>query len=273
MEALQTRIGNYLDMAIEYSPKLLLAIIVILIGLRIIRWVTDRIEASLTSSEMEPAVRGFLLSMISILLKVLLFFSAAEIVGIKTASFLAILAAAGFALGMALQGSLGNFAAGVMIIFFKPYRIGDIIEVADMKGKVSDIQIFNTVLVTPKNETVIIPNATAIADKIINHSTIGNERVDVFFHIPYAQDFSQVKTIVHEYLQGHERILKDPEPRVSIEEYDSHNIKVGVFSFAHPDDYWKVFYDVSDAIKPLLGKHGIKVAYSEGVELGTISDA
>jgi len=267
------RLTEYLDMFIQFSPKILLAIVVLFVGFRLIQMIVKRLDRSLAKGEMDGSVRGFLLSMLSILLKVLLFFSAAEIVGIKTASFLAILAAAGFAIGMALQGSLGNFAAGVMIIFFKPYKIGDIIEVADSKGKVSDIQIFNTILVTPKNETVIIPNGVAIAEKIINHSAVGNERVDVFFHIPYSQDFNQVNDILMEFLNDHKHILGDPAPEVAIEEYDSHNIKVGVFSFAKPDDYWLVFYDVSNAIKPILGRHGIKVAYSEGVELGTISDA
>lgn len=271
MNDVLTKLDVYVDMAIQFAPRILLAILVFVIGLRIIKLIVRRLDRVLKKKMMDEEIRRFLMSLVTVLLQVLLFFSAAEIVGVKTASFIAVLAAAGFAVGMALQGSLSNFAAGVMIIFFKPYRVGDIIQVGDAKGKVSDIQIFNTIMITPKNETVILPNATAIADKIINHSAVGNERVDVFFHIPYEQDFAQVQALVMEYLANHPDVLKEPSYAVSIEEYDSHNVKIGIFAFAAPDDYWKVFYSISNAIKPLLGQNGIKVAYSEGVELGAIA--
>ncbi len=265
-------LDRYLEMALDFAPQLLLALFVLVVGWRIVNWISRRLDHLLARREMDDAIRPFLVSLASILLKVLLLFSVAEMVGIKTASFIAIMAAAGFAIGMAMQGSLSNFAAGVMILFFKPYKIGDIIEVGDWKGKVSSIQIFNTIMVTPKNETVIVPNSTAIADKIINHSTIGNVRVDLYFHIPYEEDYHKVRDIVMGLADAHPKVLKDPRGSVDIEAYDTHNIQIGVFLFCAPDDYWTVFYEMNNVIKPALGQHGIKVAYSEGIELGSISD-
>ena len=262
----------YINQALDFAPTLALAILVLIIGWRIIKWVGNMLDAFMQKRDMDEAIRPFLVSLVSILLKVLLLFSIAEMIGIKTASFIAIFAAAGFAIGMALQGSLGNFAAGVMILFFKPYKLGDIIEVADVKGKVTSIQIFNTILLTPKNETVIIPNSTAIGDKIINFSTAGNTRVDLYTHMPYEEDFSKVRKTIMELVDAHPKILKDPAASVDIEMYDSHNVQIGVFAFCKPDDYWTVFYDLNNSIKPALGKQGIKVAYSEGVELGKIAD-
>ena len=262
---------EYINYAIDILPNILWAIVVLVIGFRVVKWIAKNFDHFMQKRQMDEAIRPFLVSMVKILLQILVVFAVAEMIGIKTASFIAILAAASFAIGMALQGSLGNFAAGVMILFFKPYRIGDIIEVAGMKGKVKSIQIFNTILVTPKNETVIVPNSTAIGDKIINFSTEGNTRVDLYFHIPYEQDFSLVRDIVMKIVKNHSLILDAPASSVDIEMYDSHNLQIGVFVFCKPDDYWTVFYDLNNAIKPALGQHGVKVAYSEGIELGQIT--
>ena len=261
---------RYWNDFLNLLPTLLLALVTLVIGLRIIKWITGRLKLLFDKRKTDPAVGSFMASLLSILLKVLLLFSVAEMIGIKTASFIAVLAAAGFAVGLALQGSLSNFAAGVMILFFKPYKVGDIIEVAGSKGKVTGIQIFNTIMVTPKNETVIIPNASAISDKIINHSSVGNVRVDLYFHMPYDEAFEKVQTLVMEIINAHPKILDEPQSSVDIESYDSHNINVGVFVFCQPDHYWDVFYDLNNSIKPALGKHNIKVAYSEGVEYGPI---
>ena len=264
------RIVNYL---VDQAPNILLALVTLIIGWRIIAWISKLIRKALEKRDSDPAVNSFLASLASVLLKVLLIFSVAGMVGIETTSFIAILAAAGFAVGMALQGSLSNFAAGVMILLFKPYKIDDIVEIGDVKAKVKDIQIFNTILQTVKNETVIIPNASAIDDKIINHSTVGNVRVDLYFHMPYEEQFNKVRSIVMDIVNNHPKILKEPKSSVDIESYESHNINVGVFVFCKPDDYWDVFYDLNNSIKPSLGQQGVKVAYSEGVELGAIGNA
>jgi len=191
-------------------------------------------------------------------------------VGIKTTSFVAILAAAGFAIGMALQGSLGNFASGVLILLFRPYAVGDLIEVEGKKGWVQEIQIFNTIIKTVTNQNVIIPNSKLTSDTIINHSSNGFIRVDLSFAVPYEENFDHVEQAILNEAVKIEHVLNDPSPSVGIDEFDSHNIKVGLYLHAKPEHYWNVFYDANLAIKQALGKNNIKMAYSEGIELGTI---
>lgn len=264
--------NNYFESFQETLPHLLLAVVILFVGWRVVGWLTRKLTTVLQQREMDPAVSSFITSLLSILLKVLVIFSAAEMIGIETASFVAILAAASFAIGMAMQGSLSNFASGVMILIFKPFRVGDIIELSEMKGHVTEIQIFNTIIRTPKNETVIIPNSSVMSDKIVNHSAVGNVRVDIIFHMPYEEQFERVQGVVQEVLRSHTLVLEDPSPLVAIESYESHNINVGVFAFCRPDDYWKVYYELNNAIKVALGKHNVNVAYSEGIELGKIGD-
>jgi len=257
--------------AIEYSPKIVMAILVLIIGWKIASFVSKLIQKALAKQDIDESIQKFLGSMLSALLKIMVVLTAAGILGAQTSSFVAVLAAAGFAVGMALQGSLSNFAAGVMVLLFKPYKVGDIIEVSGSKGKVKEIQIFNTIIQTPKNETVIIPNSLAVGDKIINSSTVGNVRVDLMTHMPYEEDLAKVREAIMEEVLKHPKILKDPAPSVDIEAYDSHNLTVGVFVFCLPEDYWTVYYSLNNAMKTSLGRSGVKVAYSEGVELGSIS--
>lgn len=270
LESLNKKTDKLMDFLIENGPKLLAAILVVIIGFWLIKRLLKILNHVFEKRNISQEVRPYLLSIVGVLLKILVVLSAAGIVGIQTSSFIALLAAAGFAVGMALQGSLGNFAAGVMILIFKPYRVGDLIGVCDEKGWVTEIQIFNTILQTVTNETVIIPNAKAIDDKIINYSTIGNIRVDVHAHIPYAENFNKVKGILMQVVNSHDKILSDPAPNVLIDEYDSHSIKILVNGFSTPQDYWAVYYDITAGIKGALGDNNIKVAYSEGVELGDI---
>lgn len=260
----------YIDLAIEFAPKLLSAILMLVIGFYIIGKIVKFVGNKLASSNFDESLAPFLTSMLSVILKVLLLFSVAEMVGIKTTSFVAILAAAGFAIGMALQGSLGNFASGVLILLFRPFKVGDLIEVTGDKGWVQTIQIFNTHIKTVTNQNVIIPNSKITSDTIINHSTNGTIRADMFFAIPYEEQFDKVESAILSEIQSISNVLSDPAPSVGIEAFDSHNIKVGLFVHSKPEDYWQVFYDCQLAIKKALGKNNIKMAYSEGIELGPI---
>jgi len=258
------------DQAVSYAPKLLLAIVVLIIGLIVLSRFKSMVKNMMIKANWDRDLVPFLSSMLDVLLKALLFLTVAEIIGIKTASFLALLAAAGFAIGMALQGSLGNFASGVMVLIFKPYKTGDLIEIADSRGWVKEIQIFNTILRTATNQTVIVPNGLATSGKIINHSTNGFIRVDLFNAIPYDEDFIKVEKAILEEVALIPEVLKDPEASVGIEEFDSHNIKIGTFLHAKPEHYWDVYYKAHIAIKNALGKNDVKMAYSEGIELGSI---
>ena len=271
MDTLIQKLESWMNMALDFAPRIVMALLVLIIGWWIIGRVMRVISRQMERRNLDSEIRPFLKSLISVLLKVLLLFSIAEMVGIRTASFLAMLAALGFAIGMALQGSLGNFAAGIMILAFKPYKLGDIIQIQDYKGKVTEIQIFNTVMVTPLNRTVIVPNGVAISNVIVNDSSVGNVRVDLYASMPYDEDFAKVRDGVLALVEGHSKILKEPVASVGIESFDSHNIQFGVFVFCKPGDYWDVFYDVHEIMKKALGKHGVKMAYAEGIDQGAIS--
>jgi small conductance mechanosensitive channel len=269
-----TELTEYLQMlsgmAVAYAPKLLLAIVALIVGLRLVNWVSDVTGKAMERNNVSDDIRPFLQSMISILLKILLLFSVAEIVGIETTSFVAVLAAAGFAVGLALQGSLSNFSAGVMIIIFRPYRSGDLIEVEGEMGHVLEVQIFNTIISTLDNRTVIIPNATAIGGIITNLTVREHLRVDLNITMPYEEDFDKVESILLTALKNTPKVLEDPAPFVGIETFDSHNIVLTARVYAATEDYWDVYFEANRRMKKAMSENGIKVAYSEGVEMGSI---
>ncbi len=267
-------INSYTDTAIklvmEYAPKFLLAIVVLIVGMWVINNIVKYADKAMQRSSLSLEIRPFIKSLIGVILKVLLLFSVAGMVGIETTSFIAVLSAAVFAIGMALQGSLGNLAAGVMILIFRPYKVGDLIQIEDDMGYVQEIQIFNTIITTLDNKTVIIPNGTAISGVITNLSTNEYVRVDINVAMPYNEDFPKVQKIILDALKATDKVLDTPAPTVGIETFDTHFISLALWPYAKTDDYWDVYFEASKNVKAALGKNGIKMAYSEGVELGDI---
>ncbi len=263
---------SFVNIIVSYSPNVLKAIAVLVIGFWIIKRLGMIVQKSLEAAKFSADLRPFILSLLDIGLKVLLIFSVAGIVGIETASFVAVLAAAGFAIGLALQGSLGNFAAGVVILVFRPYKVGDWVEVHEKFGKVEEIQIFNTIILTPGRKTLIIPNGQIIDNIVTNYSAKGFIRMELSVTMPYSESFPKVKAIIEKELESIEDVLKDPTPEVGILNYDSHNITLAVRPYVYPDNYWEVSFEAYEKIKAAFNRHGIQVAYSEGVELGTIGD-
>lgn len=263
---------TFMGLVFGYAPSILKAIAVLVIGFWIIKRLVSLARATMEAAKFSPDLQPFLLSLIDIGLKVLLVFSVAGIVGIETASFVAVLAAAGFAIGLALQGSLGNFAAGVIILIFRPYKVGDWVEVSEKFGKVEEIQIFNTLIVTPGRKTLIIPNGQIIDNIVTNLSAKGFIRMELEVTMPYAESYPKVKEIILTELKNIPTVLDTPEPEVGIIGYDSHNIILGVRPYAYPDNYWEVSFECYEKIKAAFHKNNIQVAYSEGVELGEIGD-
>ena len=254
----------------NYVPSLAGGLAVLIIGLWLINRLMPIIEKTLKGSGFGAEVLPFILSLIGGGLKILLVFSAAGILGIETSSFVAVVAALGFAVGMALQGSLSNFAAGVMILLFKPYQMDDLVEIEDHIGYVRSIQIFNTIMETLDQKTIIIPNGQAISGSITNLSKIGSLRVDLQVPMPYQEDFEKVHKIIEGALSQTPKVLAKPTPFIGIETFDSHSIVLAVRPYAQTDDYWDVYFEANRQIKKALSEHNIKVAYSEGVELGDI---
>jgi len=269
-EKLLDYVDKFTDWAVVTVPRVLLAIVVIYIGLFIVKKLSKLIILSLEKANLDLEIREFLSSLIDMVMKVIVFIVAASVAGIELTALFALLAAAGFAVGMALQGFLGNFAAGLTILFLKPYRLGDWVQVSDSFGKVKSIQIFNTTLETPNDKTLIIPNGQVTDNIITNFSTIGNIRLELSVSMPYEESFPRVEKIIHEALLTSKYIAKGSNSLVGIENYDSHNITLAIRPYIHPDDYWDATFEINGLIKKAFSDHNVKAAYSEGVELGPI---
>jgi small conductance mechanosensitive channel len=272
MENLEKYSVQSMDWVVAALPGLLMAIGVLVIGLWVIKKLSLVLTTTLNKSGFSTEIGSFLVALANIGLKVLLFISVAGMVGVNTAAFVGVLAAAGLAVGLALQGSLGNFAAGIIIVTFKPYKIGDWIEVKEKFGKVQDIQIFNTVVVTPGNKTLIIPNGEVINGIITNFSKRGNIRIELKILLPYSEDFPKVKTLILDELMSVDKILKNPSPEIGIEEFGETNLIIAVRPYVLPDDYWEVYYDVMSRIKTVYHENKISIAFQEGMELGRVGE-
>ncbi|MCB9309837.1 MAG: mechanosensitive ion channel family protein [Lewinellaceae bacterium] len=257
---------------IEKVPTLLAALLLLLVGFWIIKKLSHVLEASLKRSSFEPGMVSFLVSLASIIAKALLILSVAGMVGINTAAFVGMLAAAGLAIGLALQGSLGNFAAGIIIVVFKPYKVGDWVEVKEKFGKIEDIQIFNTIVSTPGNKTLIIPNGEVINGIITNFSKKGSIRIELTIHMPFSEDFPRLRELIFKELELIPKVLKDPAPEIGISSFESHYLEISVRPYVIPDDYWEVYHEALARIKHLYHTNNIKVAYSEGIELGSVGE-
>ncbi len=260
-------IQNYTDKAIEllmnYGPKLILAIVTLIIGLWLIKLFVKGLVKTMERSKIEVSLHKFLMSIVSILLKVMLVISVASMVGIQMTSFIAILGAAGLAVGLALQGSLANFAGGVLILLFKPYKIGDFIDAAGHMGSVSEIQIFNTILKTPDNKTIVIPNGVLSNASVTNFSTESNRRVDMIFGIGYSDDIKKTKEILNTLIKNDKRILNDPEPVIVLSELADSSVNFTIRVWCNSADYWGIYFEMMENVKMEFDKQGISIPFPQ----------
>jgi len=261
MEFLAGKSTVLIENLIAWAPKLVGAILVLLIGLWIVNMIVNMISKAMSKSGLDRDVIPFLTSMISVLLKVMLVLSVAGMVGIQTTSFVALIGMAGLAIGMALQGTLGHFASGVMILIFKPYRVGDLVKLQGELGHVEEIQVFNTIVKSLDNKKVIIPNGIATSGIMTNLSANDYLRVDLNVAMPYEEDFDKVQQIVLDALKSTPHVLDSPSPVVEIEKFDAHNVLLAVRPFAKCEHYWDVYFGSYRNIKAALGNANIKVAY------------
>lgn len=240
----------------DWGLKLIGGLAALMIGLWIIRIVIKGIAKVFDSSKIDRTLRPFLLTLISFALKALLFISIAGIVGIPTASFAALIAGIGIAIGAAFNGSLGHLASGVMLLIFRPFKVGDLVETNGTLGFVKEISVFVTELETFQNKTEIIPNGAITAGKITNYSTIGNLRVDMLFAIRYGADIEAAKKIVMEVLQKDANVLKDPAPRVGVNNLGESAVELVALPYSTVEGYWDVYWDTRQKIVEALGKAG-----------------
>ena len=249
------------EFLLQYGPSLLAAIAIFFIGKWVAKWIKRLVARGMTRAEVDPMIVSFTTSMIYIGLMVFVVIAALGEIGIQTTSFIAILGAAGLAIGLALQGSLANFAAGFLLIIFRPFKVGDVIEAAGVTGKVDEIQIFTTTLRTPDNKTIIIPNGKLGNDNIINYSTQETRRVDITVGVGYDSDLKQVREVLQDIVNADGRILRDPEPLIVVGELADSSINFFVRIWVKSADYWDVFYDANETIKTRLDEAGINIPY------------
>jgi small conductance mechanosensitive channel len=251
------------DLALKYGLKLLLAVVTLIVGLWIVNAIIRGIRRNMEKRNVDATLRQFLGSLLSMLLKIMLIISVISMVGVEMTSFVAILAAAGLAVGMALSGTLQNFAGGVMIVLFKPFKVGDFIDAQGYMGTVKDIQIFNTILKTPDNKTIIIPNGGLSTSSMTNFSTEETRRVDFTFGIGYGDDIDKAKKVIESVIKTDSRIFADPAPFVAVSELGDSSVNFAVRVWANASDYWGIFFDMNENIKKTFDKEGISIPFPQ----------
>jgi len=269
METITKSLSNFIEGAMEglgqWTPKLLGALVALLIGLWLIGMVMKAVSKIFETKHIDATLRPFLLTLLAFSMKALLFISIAGVVGIPIAAFSALIAAAGLAIGMALQGSLGHLASGVLLLIFRPFKVGDLIEVDGELGFVQEISVFVTVLTTFQNKTAIIPNGSITAGKIVNYSKVGNLRADIPFAIRYDADHDKAKELILDVLMKSDKVLKTPEPTVYITELGDSAVHFIALPYCSVDDYWDVFWGLRGEIKKVLEDNGFKAPYQQRI--------
>jgi len=249
--------------AITYGLKLLAALATLVIGLYTVKVIINVMTAMMERNDTDPSLRGFVSSLVSILLKVMVYITALGMLGVEMTSFVAIIGAAGLAVGLALSGTLQNFAGGVMILLFKPYKVGDVIEAQGYIGSVKEIQIFVTILTTPDNKTVLIPNGPLATSALINYSTQSTRRVDWTIGIAYGDDIDKAYAVINKLIAADDRILKDPEPFVALSALADSSVNIVVRAWVNAPDYWGVFFKMNEEVYRTFGNEGLSIPFPQ----------
>lgn len=267
MENLSTHASEIIKMlsgyVTEYGLRLLGAIVVLIIGLWIIKILVKSSQRLMIKGQIDVSLSSFLKSLIDILLKVLLIISVMGMMGIQMTSFIALLGAAGLAVGMALSGTLQNFAGGVMILIFKPFKIDDFITAQGYSGVVKEIRIFVTVLTTPDNKTIFIPNGPLSNGSLTNFSTQSQRRVDWSFGIAYGDDFDTAKKMLFDMIKEDKRILSNPEPFVALGELADSSVNITVRAWVNATDYWGVYFDMNENFYKNASKFNLSIPFPQ----------
>ena len=256
-------LNHLLQLATSWGIKLLEAIVVLVVGLRLIRWLKNFIKKSPKLDKLDPGVRSFLGSFASIGLYVVLVIVLAGIIGIPATSFITILASCGVAIGLALQGSLSNVAGGIMLLLFKPFKVGDYIEACGECGTVTEITVVYTVLLTPDNKRITLPNGTLTNSTIENYSSEELRRVDLTFNTAYDCDIDTVKGILEKQAEAHPLALAEPAPMVRLSAHGDSALTYTVRVWCKNEDYWDVHFDLTESIKKAFDENGISIPYPQ----------
>ncbi len=251
---------KFTDTLVEYTPRVVSAILVLLIGLWVIRRISRIADKTMARRELDISLRTFLKSLLSIGLKIVLIVTVAGMIGVGTASFVTILGAAGLAVGLALQGSLSNFAGGVLILIFKPFKVGDAIEAGGQTGEVLEIQIFNTILLTGERKTVILPNGPLSNGTIVNNTRYGNLRIDLEFKINSDNDLNKVKLIIFNAIGKNNKVITSEKPEIIVGKFSEGLLQLNVKPYCLPGDTGAVASELYEEIKNAFAANDIKLA-------------
>ena len=262
---------KYLEKAealfVNYAPKVITALAILIIGLFVIGILVKMSKKIMKKAGVDLTLQKFLGNLLSWALKILLIVTVISQLGVETTSFAAILAAAGLAVGLALQGSLANFAGGVLIMIFKPFKLGDLVEAQGEIGVVKEIEIFTTKLTGLSNKEIIIPNASLSNGNIINYTTEGTRRVDLVIGVSYDADIKQTKDVLMNVLTSNPKVLKDPAPGVTVSELADSSVNFAVRPWCKTEHYWDVYFEVTENIKLALDKAQIDIPYPHQVQI------
>lgn len=248
---------------VSYAGKVILALVVLLVGLWVIRRITNLITDRLQKATLEDSLRSFLIPLIRVTLQILLVITVASMLGAEMTSFIAIIGAAGLAIGLALQGSLANFAGGVLILILKPFIVGDYIEAAGFSGTVKEIQVFHTILNTPDNRKIIIPNANLSNSSTVNYSAYDTRRLDLEFGVGYEDNIDKVKEVLLKIATDHHLVMKVPAPMVVLGEHGDNSVVFFFRVWCAATDYWTLYFEFMEQVKLTFDKEGINIPYPQ----------
>ncbi|HFS66631.1 MAG TPA: mechanosensitive ion channel [Flavobacteriia bacterium] len=257
-------LDEFINWLIQFGPKLVLALVILVVGFWLTKLIIRTTKKLLVRYQVEPTLASFSINLLNVSLKFLVVLATVMKLGIvKESMIVSAIAAMAFAVGMALQGSLGNFAGGIIVMVFKPYKVGDLIESQGIFGEVQEIQIFNTVLLTPSGKTAFIPNGALSNGNIINYTTRGKFRVELSIGISYNANIKEAKEIILKVMHNNSNILKDPAPAVSVKELADSSVNLSIRPWTTPKKYWDVYFDTLEECKNALDKAGIEIPFPQ----------
>ncbi|MDT8323476.1 MAG: mechanosensitive ion channel [Bacteroidota bacterium] len=257
-------IWTYLENAVRlYAVDIAIAIIIVVLGRLVVKMIGGFTGKLMVRKGVDDTLRKFAVSIITALLMAVVFIAALGQLGVETTSLVAIVGAAGLAIGLALQGSLSNFASGVMLIVFRPFRAGDYVEAGGVSGSVQEVSIFTTVLLTPDKKRVIVPNAQITSSPITNYSAEETRRIDFVFGIGYGDDLKKAKEVMTQVVTADDRVLKDPAPTIAVMELADSSVNFVVRPWVKTADYWDVYFDITERMKLRLDEEGISIPFPQ----------
>lgn len=248
---------------VNYIPNIVGALLTLIIGFWVIGWITKLVRHTMSRRNIDQTVQPFLASLVNVGLKILLLLSVAGMFGIETTSFIAIFSALALSIGLALQGNLGHFASGVLLLIFRPFKVGDWVKIGDFQGHISEIQVFNTVLVTNENKKVILPNGVVTSGAIVNLSGLGDLKVFMRFGVSYDDDINAVREVILGVARSCPHILQDKPIDIFVEELATQSIEYAVRPWCKSENYWAVFFYMQENVKKALDQHGMNIPFPQ----------